>query len=550
MKATDILALIDKQSAFHQEQINRISANKRFFEGEQYPLSEEERDLSDKPLLVVNHLFPRIQAVAGSIVRQRPQIKVLPRGKFDAMVSQIATVVIRYLLEVNKFPLHLYTALLDSLVCGIGWLRARVNPDLTSEPIKLESLSPEEVIYDYKDKSIDLSSGRYVAVYKLIPEEEARAIYGDFRPAVLLSWIDINQYTWLDSESVVSVIEGEYRKWTRTQVVWDGVQAEVYTPQLHDRLLSEGKVRLTEMAVPVVHKFLVVGETVIYDEPTPFTSYSFVPVIFHRTQDGYPMGLVDLLKDLQKEINKRRSKALHYLDVLRVIAEEGAVKEPSDLLKELERTVSFIEYRPQYKLEIQRELELSATHYKFLEGAIQELTLISGISPDLMGLPTNARTGTALQMRVLQAMTGLVHLLLKVEEAFRSISYRAFNLARLLYTDTRFVELTDLAINELGLFNPEQMSELEKLRSKLVEGRFDLIVKVGATDTTQRQEHLAHLVELLKVLPPETILVMFDILIDAFDLPEKSEIKKRLALLISTMLKSRQKGGNEDGRKQ
>jgi len=422
---------------------------------------------------------------------------------------------------------------LDSLVCGVGWLRARINPDLTSEPIKLESLRPEEVVYDYKSKALDLSDARYVAVVRLVPESEAREVFGRFESGVAVDLLNPQDYAWLDSEGLVSVVEGEYKTWKRTQVVWDGVQAEVYVPTLHDRLIQQGLLRVEEMPVPVIRSFTIVGNTVVRDEDTPFSTYSFFPVMFHRKVDGTPMGMVDLLYDLQLEINKRRSKALQYLESVRVLAEEGAVKEPSQLLQELEKTVSFIEWRPEFKLQIERDLDLSLTHYKYLEGAINELTLISGISPDLMGVPTNARTGTALQMRVLQALSGLVHLLLKIENAMRNLSYRAFNIARILYTDTRFMELTDLAIGNLGLFS--QDIDLVNLRSKLVSGRFDLIVKIGSEGMTGRQEHLVHLVELLKVLPPESLLILFDIIIDAFDLPEKAEIKRRLALLIASM---------------
>ena len=71
------------------------------------------------------------------------------------------------------------------------------------------------------------------------------------------------------------------------------------------------------------------------------------------------MKLVRQIIDPQKEINKRRSKALHLLNVNQVIFDEGAVKDKQATAIEMSRPDGMIEKRKGYEFIIDKNTDLS-----------------------------------------------------------------------------------------------------------------------------------------------------------------------------------------------
>jgi len=351
---------------------------------------------------------------------------------------------------------------------------------------------------------------------------------------------------------MVFVLECQYKSFEETEVVWDGLQAERYIPELHDLLISSGIVQHRIMTIPIVRRAIIINGKVILDEPLPysFQGFTLVPFVAHRissgsTDQGLPLSLVSIVRDIQDEINKRRSKTLHYLQSKRVIAPEGAIPNPDEFMEELRRPDAFLTYSGRFSpdlIRIEDDLQLSAQHFTLMQEAINELSLITGIYPDFLGQPTNARTGAALRVRILQSQNSVQRYFSAIERGIKNIAERTLALIKQYYSPERIQQIVDFFAD---FRTPIQFSQdTVQVRNTLASLRADIIVKVTQGGFTERQEQLVQLVELMKVLPPELVALSIDVLIDAFDLPQKEVIKERLALLIRAQLQQQQEPAN------
>jgi len=113
-------------------------------------------------------------------------------------------------------------------------------------------------------------------------------------------------------------------------------------------------------------------------------------------------------------------------------------------------------------------------------------------------------------------------------------------LARQYYTTERVIQLTDepyaVVLNE-PIPRPDGTIEVRNSLAKL---RADIVVRVDPGGATQRQQELAQLVELLKIMPPELVAMSLDVLIDAFDIPQKAIIKQRFGQMMQVMAQRQQ----------
>jgi len=557
---------------------------REFYEGKQWtPEEKAELERLGQPVITVNHIWSKINSLVGLLLAQEPQIKCLPRGKHDAKVASVATSVIRYVFDINQVNSVLADVFLDMLTTGIGWVDVRVNPFLSYDPILIEYVPFDEVVFDPLARRPDLSDARFVfrirwierdlvikhypkaekVIKRMMKEGELRAggsvngvasgVAGGVRGSFdrLALWFDMDR-------DMVLVVEAQFRDMQEEDVIWDGVQAEKYIPELHDELVRLGVVSVRRMVIPVYKRAVLIGGEVILIEDMPFSSqgFSLIPFVAYRRIDGLPLSLVSVVKDIQDEINKRRSKVLHYLQAVRVVAEEGAIVDPNQFMEELRRPDALLTFRRGMQVQIERDIEVGVQHFQLMQEAINEMSLITGIYPDFVGQPTNARTGVALRMRILQSQNSVQKYFSAMERGLKQIAERVLALVKQFYTPERIMQLVDETF-DFGLGSGVEVKEdVIQVRNTLSSLRADIIVRVRPSGMTEREEQLVQLVELLKSMPPEFVMWSLDLLIDAFDIPQKEEVKKRFMALLAMQMQAQQaelqqaqgvEGGGEGG---
>lgn len=540
--------------------------DRQYYEGQQWT-DEEVSELKrlSQPVITVNHIWSKVNSLVGMMLQQQPTIKCLPRGSRDAVLASIATAVIRYIFDINQFNPALSDIMTDMLTTGVGWADVRINPFLSHDPILVEHVPFDEVIYDPLSRKTDFSDARFVFRGRWIERDLVERHYPQAKNHIreLLKThggeqsfpsVPLQTFQWIDTtRDMVFVLEAQYRDFSTEEVVWDGVQAERYVPDLHDDLIALGFLSRDVMTIPVVRRAVIIASKLILDEPLPyaFNSFTLVPFVAHRRLiDGSPLSLVSIVKDIQDEINKRRSKTLHYLQAKRVIASHGAIQNKDDFMEELRRPDAFLEVLNPDAVRIEDDLQLSAQHFTLMQEAVNELSLISGIYPDFLGQPTNARTGAALRVRILQSQNSVQRFFSALERGLKQVAERVLALAKQYYTSERVKQIVDIS-SDLFPSRIDWQTDVPQIRNTLSALRADIVVKVAQGGFTERQEQLVQLVELMKVLPPDLVAMSLDVIIDAFDLPQKEVIKARLVQLIQIRAQMAQQtltGGNGNGR--
>jgi hypothetical protein len=275
--------------------------------------------------------------------------------------------------------------------------------------------------------------------------------------------------------------------------------------------------------------------------------------VCYRDRKGIPYGVVRNLIDPQDEINKRRSKALHYLTAKRVLAEEGAVDNPDQFMEELASPDAFLSYRKGFQLQIENDLQLGKQHFEIMQDAAQEMQFISGIFPDAFGQPTNARTGIALQTRTLNSQASLADIFSNRLTALRALGEIELALAKQFYSPEFVSQIVDE--NPQGLMADVRIKRTPEgeivLRNDIAALDADIKVEVSA-GASERQIALTQLVEVVKSMPPEASVLMLDMIVDLSDVKDKDQIKARLApiqqLILQRLLQPQpQQGGQNNG---
>ena len=281
------------------------------------------------------------------------------------------------------------------------------------------------------------------------------------------------------------------------------------------------------------------------DSPYQHGEIPFVPITCYYYGTGdVPAGFVRDLKDPQREINKRRIQTLHILNT----SGNGGGWMEADAMdpkqkEDFQKNGHFSEVRPGAlsggKVQERAIQNPPAAVIQAESQATQDLTAISGINEALMGtdIPSSA-SGRAIELKQKQAITHIAPMFDQLRKAKKKIAYQLWGkrghagIIPQYYTEDKIyrVEGTNgqqfIHVNEQVIQQDPMGMTIVKTLNDLSEGEFDIVISDTEASTTQRQAQMWGLVDACKNLgvPGDMI---FDIIIDLSDLPNKEDIKQR-----------------------
>jgi len=142
----------------------------------------------------------------------------------------------------------------------------------------------------------------------------------------------------------------------------------------------------------------------IYEEGDTEHAYEFASLFVDR--DGGRYGSEKQLLDIQDEINKRRSKALHLMSVRQVRWERGAVEDINKARDELAKPDGVVETTPGMEFEILKTGDMAAAQFNLLAEAKMEIDSI-GANAATTGKDKTVQSGVALRQREMTGQTEL-----------------------------------------------------------------------------------------------------------------------------------------------
>lgn len=415
-----------------------------FRDGEQWP-GKEKQILADehRPVLTFNLTKSSIDLVMGLNADQRVRFRCTPVEPQDDFLCEVLNHIVYWLAENRDWDSEEDDSFESAAICGRGWMGIDFLPDPKRYGeiiIDMKSIAKGEVTRDPASRRRDLKDAGFILQEKWLSVEDFRISYPkskiDLNEAFDLGYIPANPIgasvqsafdsdpdleneksdydraldtAYYDrSRRMIRVLHMEY--WTTFKRYFvrhprTGVVDEVDTTQISWSDFKEWFAVTypdVEFTYEVQHDKKVkwiqfCGDEILYDDdsPLPYDGFSIVPCFAYndvskRTADSF--GIVRLMKDAQREVNKRWSQTLNLINNQvqpGLYAETGAFedREQAELSMKEPGSITYLQDGVLVKKRLQERTvpTFPQATMQLEEHAQLMLRRITGINPDLLG---------------------------------------------------------------------------------------------------------------------------------------------------------------------
>ena len=438
-KAKQCFQAANKHSVMEQFRLN-TTENFSFYDGYQWTKAEiDELARRGRKPITKNMIKPYINHLSGLEIQSRLRVACRSHREDDDELEegqmssqQLASAVTHLLLAIQEneeLPSKSSRMFKDAAICGIGWLN--FYREQHTGQIKCEYLHPLDVLFDPNDLSPSLTNMSYVSRIRWVPEYEACDLWpkhkdyfqemfsGDIDDGTETGELDHRQDGSIDLNAMgeygrggrIPVVETQYKE---KRICYQGVDqnGEVFQSFDKDKAMAisgKGEDELDTFYGSAVIRTVFCRDRLLEFEPLDpmipnLDDYTYIPLVWSRhTVTGRPIGLVDQLKDIQRERNFRETKAIFSLNSYNVIADSTAVPKgmtPDEFREEINRPDSVIfKSNPDANIDIQRHDPLVKGLVELLDRNDRDFQVVSGVHDEALGKETNAVSGVAIQAR-------------------------------------------------------------------------------------------------------------------------------------------------------
>ena len=482
-----------------------------YYDGIQYTADERATlTARGQPVITDNRIKPKINYMLGLEKRGRTDPKAWPRTPAEEEGANAATDSIRYVCDAETFEQSASLVFEDMLIEGFGGVDVIAMAVGDQIEIGVEHFPWDRLFYDPHSRRHDFLDAKYVGGVLWMDEDD-----------VLVRWPE--------SEGVISdTFSGESSSRTNDdrprKNVWADVQrSRLRVVQIH--WLEEGRWWMASFTgggfldEPMVSPYLD-------ENGAPACSLILQSAFVDRENRRY--GIVRDMMDLQDEVNKRRSKALHLLSVRQVIAEQGAVEDVDAARREMAKPDGYVEVAPTMRFEVQQTQDLASGQMMLLADAKASMEA-QGPNAFLQGKQTQAASGRAIMA---SQQGGAIEMDGTASERFRQWKRRVYMAIwcriKQFWTEERWIRVTDdernvrfvglnrTVMNEYG--QPVRQNDLARLN-------VDIVVDEAPDVAVLQVEQFDMLAKLAASTPG---LIPPDVLIEASQLRDKDKILDRL----------------------
>lgn len=475
---------------------------RHYYHGDQWSETEiAELKKRRQPVHTDNQVGPLIDGIVGLIERLRQDPKAFPRTPKEEPSSDLATEVLRYVMDAADWKALSPEAARTGAINGIGGVElVPVQGDHGDPDIDLDLIDAETFFYDPRSVRHDFSDARYMGVAKWVDLDVAKEMFPD-READLDGligsggdWGSLGQrdreQRWLDTVAKrLFIVEHWYIKGSQWRFCF-------YT----------GATELKKGVSPFV------------DEKGK-TFCRFLPWSAYVDHDGDRYGLFRNLKSDQDELNTTHSKARHTLNSRKVRLEDGAVDDVEKARREEAKPDGMIVVHPNFKYEpddpsrlpnIQMQIALADRAKSNMENRAPNAALIGGDS-------AKNQSGRAIALLQQAGLAKLGPLLLAYK-GWKLRVYRAcWNFVQRNWTAERWVRVTDdegapqfIGINRVQM-GPMGMPQMVNHLGSL---DVDIILDEGPDSVTLMGDTLDTLERMAAngtPIPPQVVIELADI---------------------------------------
>lgn len=363
-----------------REEIDEQKDARRYYHGSQWT-SEQLNALKKRrqPAMTFNRIARKIDGVVGLIERLRQDPKAFPRTPQHEQGAELATAVLRYVLDSNNWDAISPQIARDGAIDGVGGLEVVLKQgDRGDVDIGFELVEPDSFFYDPRAYQPDFGDARYMGVAKWVDDETAKQMFPDKSEEIDAS---------IETETDLSTDSDRDRKW----FISDGVNKYIrlvdcwykhgggwcYSIFTGSAILMEGKSYLRDQYGKDECKYIMFSGNV--------------------DQDGDRYGFVRNMKSAQDGINAKQSKMQHILASRRLIMTQSAVQDIETARKEWARPDGVVIVNPGGEVKPDDQSFDFTGWSKMLELNLAEIENF-GPNPALIGQGVENKSGRAIAL--------------------------------------------------------------------------------------------------------------------------------------------------------
>lgn len=409
---------LEKLKSWWYQEFIRQAANRAemakdedFYDGDQWdPDAVIELNNRGQKAVVFNKVKQACDALIGAERKSKIDFKVYARDPEEDEVAESKTALCKYVSDVNKFAYEKSNAYEEMVKGGMSYIELGIRSDPDEEPIYIRNESWRYCWYDSVSRSKNPDNWRYFFRAKTIDLDIAQAMFPDKKEELRIAAED--GLAFVDYDTILSdpfketedgkhevpmtpsglmsdfgktprkrvtIIEAWYKELVDVRIMrgnnihlgtYEGMIIPNETDPDLKMLLDTGYASLYDAKQTVVKIALFVPNALLQNNISPYKHgrFPFVPLWGYRKgKDGTPYGYVRPVRDVQEDLNKRRSKSLAILCSNQVVAENNAVEDWDEAEREKLNPNGTIKIRAGSKFEFVSDKGLAQQHISLME---------------------------------------------------------------------------------------------------------------------------------------------------------------------------------------
>jgi hypothetical protein len=423
------------------EEIEEQKDARRYYHASQWT-EEQIKTLKkrNQPPTVFNRVGRKIDGVVGLVERIKQDPKAYPRTPKHEEGAELATAVVRYVMDEQRFDEKRPEVARKGAVDGIAGIEINIVQGDQGDPeVELEIVEPDSFFYDPRSYRADFTDAAFLGVAKWLDIDTAQGMFPDHA----------DDLTALEDSTEFTSSPDRERKWFSIT----GTKRQVRVVDLWYRHKGEWC-----FAIFTGSTILMEGKSYLRDQKKK-GQCKYVMYSSNVDQDGDRYGFVRNLKWPQDAINARQSKMQHILASRRLILSQGAVQDVEVARREWARPdgVVLVNGAVNEGAKADDQSFDFAGWTKMMEMALAEVENF-GPNPALIGQGIENKSGRAIQLLQQAGMADLGPYLSGFKGWVLRVYRAVFNAVQQHWQAERWIRVTDddglaqfIQINGMGV---------------------------------------------------------------------------------------------------
>jgi hypothetical protein len=510
LDVSDLVRMFEESEESTYEARHLAERDRDYVDNKQLTAEEEENLRKRRqPAVVINRIKGKVEFLVGLEIERRIDPKATDAERFDNKRSRVWK---------------------NLIVEGAGGYDIQVKKSYSGIDVSIKRVPWDRMFWDPHSGEPDFSDAGYLGVV-----------------------------TWMDYADAVQMYPGDDAKAALDATMDErGEISNTYDDKPRWRLWADKKrkrVRICQIWVKRGEQWFFAEYTkggILKSGPSPYLTdkgesdcaLAFGSGYVDRENNRY--GIVREMISPQDEVNKRRSKALHLLNTVQVLYEDGAIDDIETFRREAARADGALKFAPgtlrDGAVQLNRNIELATAQFQLLQESKNEIDL-RGPNATMMGEKTQGSSAASGKAIIASQQGGMMEIG-ELLDNLRDLDLRAFNKVwyriRQFWTGEKWIRVTDDERNvkwvvmnvppqqmqALAAQNPQMAQQISGYVSNIAELECDIIIDDAPDAVTPALEQWEAIVEIEKAKPGT---FPTDVLIEAApNLRNKDRLLERL----------------------